>query len=164
MARKVVGKNQRMAEMKPIDTLKDCFLRFLAEGMSYAEALDEFDRSEINAAINAELERGDSVQVRNPETMMLQNACGHETLFDLVVKAEFQKRNERDFNEQAVPLMLAGWTMENPSPSNSKDFWRQTQTMSLYWRAPSKRPGKPGRKYLSTNQAFRALQKSQQIK
>lgn len=147
--------------MNPIDTYRDAFLKFLAEGMSYMEAEDQFDKSLLSAAIQAELDRGDSVQVFNMDPMGNTNACGHETLFDLVVKASFERRNLHDFETQAVPLMLAGWTMETPNPTNSKDFWRQCQVMSLYWRAPSKRPGKPGRRYLSTNQAFRAMQKQQ---
>ncbi len=145
--------------MKPIDTYREAFQKFVSDGMSYAEAYDQFDREELNAAVNAELARGDSVQVFNLDALGCTNACGHETLFDLCVKATFEKRNQTDFNEQALPLMLAGWTMEIPDShkTNSKDFWRQGQVMSLYWRAPSKRPGKPGRKYLSTTQAFNAM-------
>lgn len=146
--------------MSPIDTYRDAFLKFLAEGMTHEEARAQFDEAELQAAVNAELERGDSVQVFNMDPMGNTNACGRETLFDLVVKAGFEKRQRKDFEDQATPLMLAGWTMENVNPNNSKDFWRQTQIMSLYWRAPSKRPGKPGRLYRSTQQAFNAMQKA----
>ncbi len=144
---------------EPIDTYRDAFLKFVREGMNHEEARDQFDADKLQAAVNAELERGDSVQVFSMDPIGNTNACGHETLFDLVVKASHEERNRKDFEEQATPLMLAGWTMETPNPTNSKDFWRQTQVMSLYWRAPSKRPGKPGRRYLSTNQAFNAMRK-----
>jgi hypothetical protein len=148
--------------MNPIDTYRELFHKFVADGMSYMEAEEQFGKEELQAAVNAELERGDSVQVFCMDPMGNTNACGHETLFDLVVKAQFERRNLKDFEEQAVPLMLAGWTSEQVNPTNSKDFWRQTQVMSLQWRAPSKRPGKPGRKYLSTTQAFNAMRRAQE--
>jgi hypothetical protein len=146
--------------MNPIDTYREAFQKFVAEGMSYMEAEDQFDKELLSAAVEAELERGDSVQVFCMDPMGNTNACGHETLFDLVVKASFERRNLHDFETQAVPLMMSGWTSEQVNPTNSKDFWRQVQVMSLYWRAPSKRPRKPGRLYRSTNQAFNAMMKS----
>lgn len=142
------------------DTYREAFQKFVADGMTHMEAKMMFDDDELQEAVNAELERGDSVQRLNLKTLQMESACGHETLFDLVVKASFEERQRRDFEEQAVPLMMAGWTMETPNPTNSKHFWSQTQIMSLYWRAPSKRPGKPGRRYLSTNQAFNAMNKA----
>ncbi len=127
------------------DVYRDAFLKFMADGMSYAEAYEQFDEQELQAAHMAEIDAGEARE--------------DDSLFNLCVKANFERRNKQDFEEQAVPLMLAGWTMELPESHrhNSKDFWRQGQVMSLYWRAPSKRPGKPGRKYLSTNQAFNAM-------
>lgn len=147
-----------------IDTYRDAFLKFLADGMDHEEACNQFDKDLLNQAVNAELERGDSVRVFNSDPMGCDNACGHETLFDLVVKAGFVRRNRLDFETQVTPLLLAGWTYEVPDSyrHNSKDFWRQPQQMSFYWRAPSKRPGKPGRRYLSTNQAFNAMQRANQ--
>jgi hypothetical protein len=152
-------------EMNPadlIDTYRNAFLKFVADGMSYAEAYDQFDPLRLQDAVNAELRRGDSIQTFDIKALRVENACGHETLFDLCVKASFEKRNQTDFDEQALPLMLAGWTMEIPDSHkhNSSDFWRQGQVMSLYWRAPSKRKGKPGRFYRSTNQAFNAMTKA----
>lgn len=148
---------------EPVDTYRDAFLAFLKCGMSYVEARDQFDKELLQAAVNAELERGDSVQVLNPETFLCENACGHETLFDLVVKAGFEQRNSvgsRDM-DQAMDLWQAGWTSEDTMAHLIKpnEFWSQTQVMSWYWRAPSKRPGKPGRRYLSTNQAWNAMQR-----
>lgn len=148
--------------MNPIDTCLDLFQKFIRDGMTYADAYDQFDRDELQSAVNAELERGDSVQVFSMNPIGNTNACGHETLFDCVVKANFEKQQILDFNEQALPLYISGWTSEEPNPSNSREFWRQTQVMSLYWRAPSKRPGKPGRRYLSTQQAFNAMTKAAQ--
>ncbi len=68
--------------------------------------------------------------------------------------------------EQALALTEAGWTSEDPRAVNSphlpppKNIWEKTAVMSWYWRAPSKRPGKPGRRYNSTNQAWRAMMRA----
>lgn len=144
---------------EPIDVYIDAFRDLLKQGMIHAEAIKEFTKEQVSDTINAELERGDSVHVFNYETCEVENACGQETFFDLVILARHQERQIKDFENEALPLMLAGWTSEDPSPSNSKDPWRQTQVMSLYWRAPSKRPGNPGRRYLSTTQAFNAMKR-----
>lgn len=82
-------------------------------------------------------------------------------LFDLLVCAQFEQRNSVDGADyqQALELWQAGWTSESHEPY-SDHFWSQVQVMSWYWRAPSKRPGKPGRRYLSTNQAWNAFQRS----
>lgn len=130
------------------DTYLTSFRRFLSEGMSHEEAVNQFDPELLEAAIRSELDLGTGVW----------------PLFDLVVKANWERRNRKDWEEQAVPLMLAGWAIEQPDghKHNSKDFWRQPQAMSLYWRRPSRRPGKPGRRYLSTNQAYMAMQKETQ--
>lgn len=144
--------------MNNFDTYRDAFLRFMAEGMTYAEALKQFDRVELQAAINAELESGDSVQVLNAETMQIESACGHITLFDLACMARFEQRNSVDGHDyqQALELWQAGWTSESPREPTG-GFWGQVQVMSWYWRRPPRRKGKPGRKYLSTNQAYQAL-------
>src|SRR5688572_16466538 len=104
------------------DFYREEFLKYLAKGMTHMEARMMFDDQELSAAVNVELERGDCRQVLNLETMRVESACGHETLFDLCVKASFEDRNRKDFEEQAVPLMMAGWTMETPNPTNSKEF------------------------------------------
>jgi len=130
------------------DLFRDTFLRFLAEGMTHAEALAEFNRGEWNEAMNAEIMEGGSNR--------------SDSLLDLAAKAGFEERNLRDL-DQAIELWQAGWTSEDPNPQRDHScFWSQSQVMSWYWRAPSKRPGKPGRRYLSTNQAFNAMKKAGQ--
>lgn len=62
--------------------------------------------------------------------------------------------NERDF-VKAQALWDAGWTAETPHAS-------QEDIMSYYWRRPGKKPGKKGRLFLSTDQAYRHLLKSNQ--
>lgn len=142
------------------DTYRDAFSGFLANGMTHAEAMEQFDESLLRrAAVDEMMEVGIRI---DPETyrQLLNDDRGVIPLIDFLGLAEMQRRSQRDFDQQAVPLMLAGWTSEVPNPTNRKDPWLQCQTMSLYWRAPSKRPGKPGRRYLSTQQAFNALMKS----
>lgn len=94
--------------MDLIDTYRDIFLKHVADGMSYMEAEEMFDKELLQSAVEAELDRGDSVQVFNMDPHGNTNACGRETLFDLTVKAGFERRNLHDFETQAVPLMLAG--------------------------------------------------------
>lgn len=63
-----------------------------------------------------------------------------------------REMNERDF-PQAMALWAAGWTAETPHAERQEDI------MSYYWRRPGRRKGKPGRLFLSTQQAFNALNK-----
>ena len=62
---------------------------------------------------------------------------------------------------QVDALLQAGWRYELPEIVNRKDdeppSKNFTEPWQWYWRAPSKRKGRPGRRYLSTNQAFSAL-------
>lgn len=143
--------------MNPIDTYRDTFLKFLADGMSYAEAFEQFDEKEWRKAVIAELDDGQTRLDRESGELVTNDERYLPALLSLGARADFERRSIRDFNEQAVPLMLAGWTSEVANPTNSKHFWSQVQTMSLYWRAPSKRAGKPGRRYLSTQQAYNAM-------
>lgn len=131
-----------MSDPHPIDTYRDAFLRMVGEGKSHAEALDEFDAKAWNAAMMAEIEQGT------------------KTLLDLSAMA-LREMADLENMGQAIELWTAGWTSELPEGyrHNSKDFWRQCPVMSWYWRRPPKRAGKPGRKFLSTNQAYRALQR-----
>lgn len=117
----------------------DIFKLLLSRGKTHAEALAEFDRDAINKALREGLDGND--------------ISGGITLLDLMSVADREEANRRDLENQAIPLWLAGWTSETPMPK------RQTEVMSWFWRAPSKRPGKPGRKYLSTSQAFNAMKK-----
>lgn len=132
----------------PYDTYLIAFRKFLADGMTYAEAFREFDEEKIRAAAWQEI-RDDPASFHS-----------EDSLWSMTVRAGWERMNESS-KDQCYDLWSAGWTSEVPESArhNSKDFWRQLQLMSLYWRAPSKRPGKPGRRYLSTNQAWRAMQK-----
>lgn len=131
----------------PYDTYRTAFLKFLADGMTHAEAFAEFDEAELRRAAL------DGIQHRpyDPDD--------ETTLFAMVTKAGWEISNQESM-DQAIELWGAGWTSEVPTRTNSKDFWMQCHTRSLYWRAPSKRAGKPGRRYLSTNQAWLAMTKS----
>lgn len=134
------------------DAYRDAFLKFLSEGMSYREAMECFDEAELKAAVSAE--------VIDDAFRFARADDAPRTLFDLVVRGNFEKRNSIDSPDgaQCLALWQAGWTSDQAN-SSSPGFWGQAQLMSFYWRAPSKRPGKPGRKYLSTNQAHNALMK-----
>jgi hypothetical protein len=72
----------------------------------------------------------------------------------------------RNCMPQVDALLMAGWKYELPEIANRKDgenFTRMdTEPWQWYWRAPSKRAGGKGRRYLSTNQAFNALQREAQ--
>ncbi len=145
----------------PADILRDEFQRFVREGSSYAEALEHFDEDDFRKASIEELETS-GIRI-DPATyrQLVNDDRGVTPLIDLLGLAHMQQRSREDFEQQAMPLMFAGWTSEIPNPSNRKDPWLQCQTMSLYWRAPSKRAGKPGRRYLSTQQAFNAMMREQ---
>lgn len=147
----------------PIDTYRDAFLKFLSEGMSYTDALEQFELTKFQeAALTEMLTREARIDIISHE-FVTNDERRAPALFQLLTRAQFEQRSAIDFEEQATPLMLAGWTSEVPEgyKHNSGKFWRQCPVASLYWRAPSKRPGKPGRRYLSTNQAFNAMQKGQ---
>lgn len=145
--------------MKPYETYRAAFLRFVANGMTHAEALAEFDIDKWNAAMWEELE----VVGRHYDTGRHEwvNNDGTASLLDLAALAHLQERNSLDSRDgqQMLDLYQAGWTSEVPDSGkhNSQDPWRQQQIMSLYWRRPPRRAGKPGRKYLSTNQAWQAM-------
>ena len=116
----------------------DIFRLLLAKGKTHAEALAEFDRKAVNEALRKGLDDND-----------ISSGC---TLLDLMSLAGREERSKADMENQAIPLWLAGWT-SHPVTKDSDVFQWQ-------WRAPSKRPGKPGRKYPSTSQAFNAMIKA----
>lgn len=121
--------------MKPTDTYRDAFLKFVAGGMTHAEALDQFDENEWRAATLQELDdKGTRIHPTTHE-LVTNDERNLPSLLSLGALANFQKRSQKDFEEQAIPLMLAGWTSEVPNPTNRKDPCLQCQTMSLYWRA-----------------------------
>jgi hypothetical protein len=149
--------------MNPTDTYRDTFLAFLAQGMTYSEALAEFDEQEFSREGMAEIFRHEAHIELWSHEWITADERRLPALFSLLVRAQRERADAQDFEEKSVPLMMAGWTSEVPEcyRHNSSDFWRQCPTMSLYWRAPSRRPGKPGRRYLSTNQAFNAMNRAQ---
>ena len=154
----------------PFDTLRDTLLKFVAEGMTYDEALSQFDEKEFTAAAMAEMDQGltqtlsvlDGIELAG--NIVTNDERRLPSLFDLKVRANFERSNgiNGEAFQQALQLWQAGWTSEHEKPASDK-FWSQVQVMSWYWRAPSKRLGKLGRKYLSTNQAFNAMRKAQDI-
>jgi len=122
------------------DTYRDAFQIMLKQGKTPYEALQQFDRDRLNYALRQGIREED---VREAGS-----------LFSLCVAAAIEEQDEKDM-EQAIALWLAGWTSETPSPT-------QERVMSWYWRRPSRRKGKPGRLFLSTNQAFNAMMKEGQ--
>ena len=110
----------------------------------------EFERQKLHSALSIE-------------------ALGQDegrSLLDLLAIAGREECDESEM-EKAIELWLAGWTSELPEHYNTpeaqerakNDPWSRCAVMSWYWRAPSKRKGKPGRRYLSTNQAFNAMKR-----
>ena len=81
--------------------------------------------------------------------------------------AELAEQTKLEIRRNCMPqvdaLLMAGWKYELPEITNRKDgenFTRMdTEPWQWYWRAPAKRKGSKGRRYLSTNQAFNALNK-----
>ena len=131
-----------------IDVYRDAFKLHLKNGLTHAEALAEFEEDKWNAAVLAELNEG-GIR-RNPETFAMETDLGDVPLFVLSGRAMRDQSNLDDM-QQAYELWGAGWTSEIPKGA--------VDVMSWYWRRPSRRPGKPGRRYLSTNQAWMAMKK-----
>lgn len=139
---------------EPIDTFRDSFLRFIAEGMSYSEALAEFDLQAFQKAMLAEGE--------------LRPGCGRdeESLLSLLACAGREERDARDM-EKAIELWSHGWTSELPESYTTKeaieaaktDMWRRCAVMSFYWRRPPRTKSRKGKRFLSTDQAYNALRK-----
>lgn len=78
-------------------------------------------------------------------------------MLDIAARKCFAESESRQM-EKALELTAAGWTAETPNHT-PHPFTGSVQVMSWYWRRPSRRPGKPGRRYLSTDQAWNAYQK-----
>jgi hypothetical protein len=131
------------------DTYRTAFLGFLDQGMTAGEALEQFDREDWNKAVTDELE-SHSVRI-NPTTFGLQTDDGKPALCELSAMACRDRMNDRDMG-LAAELWLKGWTSENPH-GHPRDVF------AWFWRRPPKRPGKLGRKYLSTQQAYNAMKK-----
>lgn len=145
----------------PYDTLRDSFLKLVSDGLTHEEALDHFDENELRAAALAELNEGllrrlEWSEVRPDAYAFVTNDSREmPALLEILSTADSQRRNGvngRDYG-QALELWQAGWSSETERPDMLVMAWR--------WRAPSKRPGRPGRRFLSTNQAWNALKKAQ---
>jgi hypothetical protein len=54
---------------------------------------------------------------------------------------------------QVDALLAANWMMQIPTHESASEPWQ------LQWRRPPRRPGSKGMLFLSTNQAYNALQK-----
>lgn len=120
----------------------------LSQGMTPLEAMEEFDKEEWNVAMVAEMESG--ILCQHPKTFELMTEDGKLSLLQLSCRASRDKMNDQDIGK-ALELWMAGWTSHPVRPDSDVFQWQ--------WRASPKRAGKPGRKYLSTEQAFRALKK-----
>jgi hypothetical protein len=133
-----------------VDVYRDAFLRFLAEGKSHLEALREFNHRKLHDALRDTLDTDE----------------GRE-LLDLLALAGREECDEKE-TEKAIELWLAGWTSDLPEQYKTpeaqerakNDPWSRCAVMSWYWRAPSKRKGRPGRRYLSTSQAHNAMRRA----
>lgn len=119
------------------ETAVEMLRLMMAQGKTALEAVREFGEEQIRNAVRHELDE--------------HVGPGFGPLFEISCEASFQEREEKDF-EQATELWLAGWTSEKVTPTS--------QVMSWYWRAPAKGKRPLGRRYLSTNQAYRAMCRS----
>lgn len=111
----------------------------LAAGMTHAEAATLFTPDDLRTALFSE-------EFAPPEAHELLNLLG---------KAQREEMNDRDM-DQAIELWLAGWKSETPHKT-------QTDVMSWYWRRPARTKTRPGRLFLSTNQAFSAMKKGAKL-
>lgn len=127
--------------MTPIDTIRDSFKIFLANGDSPLEAFQRFDREEFYRAAMEEL------SIRGHAAWM-----DADSLASLGLLAQQEEWNAKDM-DQAIPLWAAGWTSQAPNLGQIE------RVMAWYWRAPVKGNRKLGRRYMSTNQAFMAMQR-----
>lgn len=112
-----------------------------ANGQTTAEAVSQFNRAELAAAMFDKLE-----DCATPEQL---------ALLAVVCEADREAMNDRDMAD-AIELWLAGWTSDPGTPPQDVFSW--------YWRAPAKGKRPLGRKYLSTYRALTALRKGNQKK
>lgn len=115
----------------------ELFRNLLSKGHTHGEIHEMFTREQISAALF-------------PDGKM---PPASREFLDLLVVGGMELRNEKDM-EKAIELWLAGWTSEKPAPTTS-------QVMSWYWRRPPRTKKRPGRRYLSTDQAYNAMKKEQ---
>lgn len=113
----------------------DLFKDLLSKGKTHAEVEAMFTREQIREVL---FTQGDVVN-----QLEFLKLCG---------KALMENQNDRDM-DQAIELWLAGWTSETPYEC------QKLMVMSWYWRRPPRTKNRPGRLYLSTQQAYNALKR-----
>ncbi len=131
------------------DLILLCIGGHLANGMDMREAILEVGEEEVQAATF----QGEGIATNSRKRLL---EC-------LAVKG----RMDRDDNdmEQALELTEAGWIVEESEylmRTKPKNIWEKPAVMSWKWRRPSLSSGKPGRLFLSTNQAWRAMKRELQ--
>jgi hypothetical protein len=70
----------------------------------------------------------------------------------LAYKEQMKHESRMSTLPQVDALLAAGWKFELPAVHDSEPW-------QWYWRRPARRKGSKGRLFLSTNQAFNALQR-----
>jgi hypothetical protein len=113
----------------------DLFHDLLSQGKTHAEVEAMFTRQQI-----LDLMCFDGDVENRLEFLKL---CG---------LARMEQWNDFDMGK-ATELWLAGWTSETPHSS------QKHMVMSWYWRRPPRTKNLPGRRYLSTDQAYNAMKK-----
>jgi uncharacterized protein YbaR (Trm112 family) len=81
-------------------------------------------------------------------------ACGAAASVAAMLADEMRRLGRRACQGQVKALLAAGWSIEWPERDLEPWAWR--------WRRPPKRPGKPGRLYPSTGQAWGAMMREKE--
>lgn len=110
----------------------DLFKNLLSQGKTHTEIEAMFTKEQIREVL-----------------FELHDEHSREFL-DLLAIAGMEERNTRDM-DKAYELWFSGWTSEPQTPTS--------QVMSWYWRRPPRTKNRPGRRYLSTDQAYNAMKK-----
>lgn len=79
-------------------------------------------------------------------------------MLDILSRKDFKESNDQEM-ERALELSAAGWQAELGSGHSKHPFDGQVSVMSWYWRRPPRRKGGKGRLFLSTGQAYNAMQR-----
>lgn len=83
-------------------------------------------------------------------------------MLDIGAQALHKESNDAEM-EKALELSAAGWTPEIEKQHTPHPFTGSVDVMSWYWRRPPRRQGAKGRRFLSTNQAWNALQREREV-
>ncbi|MEM6911068.1 MAG: hypothetical protein AAF555_05740 [Verrucomicrobiota bacterium] len=117
------------------DFLLDLLRAFQGQGMTHAEALEQVEEDDWRSALQEALEED-----------------GMDAPLCQFCRRAFAEQSEMAALEQAMDLWGAGWTSEDPMPT-------QNEVWQWYWRRPPRGKRKKGKRFLSTNQAWNALQR-----